>query len=515
MTSLVQQLLRIMPDDSFVSIQNPNQEIRFIEMLSRDTTVVNSETLYIEKPSPAIRDFRHTTLLLFSEIFPALDELPKMSNILLLQSEDDFNRLTNQAFRALNDRIRLSYIDNSFLKILREGGSLQKLLNYGCNMLGNPLLLVDVSFTYVASAGTKDLSNQYNWEHTLKYGILPSDYLKHIMETDTPLMDEYPEIIRTEKDEKNIYNSYSVKIVHKGMVYGYLKILERDSAFDDFARAVFISLGNYIGILTEYLINMQNNNTNQAEGLLNSIILERIDDAKAIETLRALVPIKFYNNLYLIDISFNEQPDPSDWLFFAQRRIRRFFPRMLSTRINDHFLVVYDIPAAEQPFAGKPEDRSQFLDMLKEIKCHANISLMFHDLKEISTYYQQVLFCREYRQKMNDTSPMLYYSDIFEYQMILSMGERISLQSLIHPALEQLHRIDNKNGSDLVHTLLVYIRHNCSIPATASEMYLHYNTVKHRIEKIVDCTNLDLSSKSELFRIELSEKIIKLLDHSF
>ena len=163
MTSLVQQLLRIMPDDSFVSIQNPNQEIRFIEMLSRDTTVVNSETLYIGKPSPAIRDFRHTTLLLFSEIFPALDELPKMSNILLVQSEDDFNRLTNQAFRALNDRIRLSYIDNSFLKILREGGSLQKLLNYGCNMLGNPLLLVDVSFTYVASAGTKDLSNQYNW----------------------------------------------------------------------------------------------------------------------------------------------------------------------------------------------------------------------------------------------------------------------------------------------------------------------------------------------------------------
>lgn len=515
MASLVQQLLSIMPDDSFVSVQNPNQEIHFIEMLSGNTTVVNSETLYIGKPSPAIQDFRHTTLLLLAEIFPALDELPKMSNILMIRNEEDFNRLTNHAFRSLNDRIRLSYIDQSFLKILKEGGSLQKLLNYGCNMLGNPLLLVDVSFTYVASAGTRGLSNQYNWEHTLQYGIMPSDYLKHIMETDTPLMDEYPEIIRTEKDERNIYNSYSVKIVHKGMVYGYLKILERDSAFDDFARTVFISLGHYIGILTEYLINVQNNNTNQAEGLLNSIILERIDDAKAIETLRALVPINFYKNLFLIDINFNVQPDPTDWLFFAQRRIRRFFPRMLSTRINDHFLIVYDTPSIEQPFADDPEELNCFLKMLGEIKCHANISLMFHDLKEINTYYQQVLFCREYRQKMTDSSPLLYYSDIFEYQMILSMGEKISLQSLIHPALEQLHSIDNKNGSDLVHTLLIYIRNNCSIPATASEMYLHYNTVKHRIEKITDCTNLDLRNKNELFRIELSEKIKKMLDHSF
>lgn len=84
----------------------------------------------------------------------------------------------------------------------------------------------------------------------------------------------------------------------------------------------------------------------------------------------------------------------------------------------------------------------------------------------------------------------------FPYLM-KTLREQPMTMELLHPAIEILRIYDEKNQTDLLATLACFLKNLCSQGKTAQELYIHRNTLTHRLERIVTLTGLDLQNSEE------------------
>jgi sugar diacid utilization regulator len=70
---------------------------------------------------------------------------------------------------------------------------------------------------------------------------------------------------------------------------------------------------------------------------------------------------------------------------------------------------------------------------------------------------------------------------------------------------------DEQYNSDLVGTVEAYLRHNCSMNATASAIYAHRHTVAYRLDRVRELTGLDASVSEDRERLGLGLKAYRIL----
>jgi purine catabolism regulator len=78
------------------------------------------------------------------------------------------------------------------------------------------------------------------------------------------------------------------------------------------------------------------------------------------------------------------------------------------------------------------------------------------------------------------------------------------LRRLARDTLRPLHTADSEQGSNLVTTLRTYFATNESVTLTAERLFVHRNTVHHRIRLIERLTNLSLSSLHDKMQLWLA-----------
>ena len=299
-------------------------------------------------------------------------------------------------------------------------------------------------------------------------------------------------------------------------------LLSEESKLDNISRTLIsiIHGGGDIHKLMEYAYSILNNPLMLVDISFNLIAhagtsVLRNEDAwryaldNQILSRQELYNLKFYKYLYVIGINFIGSQTTNDIISFTLQRIRSYFHNNLVIWVNGCFLVLYD--SNEENITQDEKWLSQLSSVLEKLNCTANISTHFHELYQVRNYYQQTLFCTEFRtiSKEHEQQQILCYRDIFEYHMILSLGKEVNLWDLLHPAVKKLQAAPS--SADLLNTLFVYTKNHCSIPNTAKTMYLHYNTLKNRINRIESLTGFTGEDSRDCFWVMLSEKIMNLM----
>jgi purine catabolism regulator len=86
------------------------------------------------------------------------------------------------------------------------------------------------------------------------------------------------------------------------------------------------------------------------------------------------------------------------------------------------------------------------------------------------------------------------------------------LESLVEDQIGALLRHDESTGSDLCETLQVYLGVGNGAEA-ARRLFIHYNTLKHRLQRIVDLTHADLHDPRTRLTLALALESRTLLRH--
>ena len=90
------------------------------------------------------------------------------------------------------------------------------------------------------------------------------------------------------------------------------------------------------------------------------------------------------------------------------------------------------------------------------------------------------------------------------YAMIFDTERVRELDRFIADSIGPLLAYDQRRGTDLVDTLSAYYAHRANIAATARALYVHVNTLRYRLEKVIRLTGMDPRRLRDAFVLRMA-----------
>jgi len=101
-------------------------------------------------------------------------------------------------------------------------------------------------------------------------------------------------------------------------------------------------------------------------------------------------------------------------------------------------------------------------------------------------------------------SPSPYFADLGLFRLLFYVPQEPVLKAFIDDYLGPLIRHDEQHDSSLVHTLRVYLDQNLSKQDTAEKLFIHRQTLYHRLDKIAACIGDDFHTPHRRLCLEIA-----------
>ena len=522
MSITVSMLLSYLPESAEIYCPHPENEILGIKNVGELGSRYNTAYLYIGRVSGEIdlTEYENLSVILYSEEKEIGDlSRQKENNIIFLPHRDEYEKLIDSIFAVLNHGHIKSVMSEELLDMLKDGCELQEIMDYGYKKLQNPILLVDASFNYLASAGMQEDVEEPIWEYTIRKGFMPESYLSCIeLESRSPEEngegDENDDILRMKEEYKELirHRMTSIRITRNRHVIGYLSIMERYTLVTEYDISLLRLLGGYLSIELAKSVGQSSFNFTLIESFLLSVLKDNIENPEEIEVRQKLFDIRLKKNLYVITVEISEEQTEPEEQVHLLSRLKKHLGCSNAVLLDDRAVVIYDTERTEEEFCRQV--LPDFTSLTEETECRAGVSYPFRKLRDLYAHYQQTLHCLEMGDILEIGSSVLRYDDVIEYHMIFSFGKIAGMETLLHHAVRILLKADRENDSDYTETLFTYISCGQNLSDAARMMGLHYNTLKYRINRIIAMTGLDLKDEKTIFKLMVTERALRILHRS-
>jgi purine catabolism regulator len=105
------------------------------------------------------------------------------------------------------------------------------------------------------------------------------------------------------------------------------------------------------------------------------------------------------------------------------------------------------------------------------------------------------------------------YDDLGPYKYLLRMSLDSSVRDRHREAIASLAEYDRQRSTSLMKTLEEFLRRRGNISATAEALYIHPNTLRQRLRRIMELSGLDLR-RDDWLMIEIAVKLVRLEEAS-
>ncbi len=104
---------------------------------------------------------------------------------------------------------------------------------------------------------------------------------------------------------------------------------------------------------------------------------------------------------------------------------------------------------------------------------------------------------------------VMSYDELGPYKYLLRMSLDAGVRDSHRDAVARLAEYDRERSTALLQTLEEFLRRRGSISATAEALYVHPNTLRQRLRRIMELSGLDLR-KDDWLMVEIALKMVKL-----
>ena len=141
------------------------------------------------------------------------------------------------------------------------------------------------------------------------------------------------------------------------------------------------------------------------------------------------------------------------------------------------------------------------------------ISAISHDLDGFR-------FAHECAKRSLDIGPALnngdsclvtHYGDLGLFGIVSLSKNQDSLHQFCDEAIGPLAAYDAEHGAELMRTLRIYLEQNQNTARTAKILYIHYNTLRYRIERIKEILGVTLENPHKRLTIEVALQILPMV----
>lgn len=214
------------------------------------------------------------------------------------------------------------------------------------------------------------------------------------------------------------------------------------------------------------------------------------------------------DKFYLIYIPIEEKSSAN----FKIEHLRSYLERL-----SPYFKTVYTNTSIVLLINYNQEDK--LIDVWKDINSllenhdlKAGVSFSFCDLKRLNKYYQQGKLSFNIGSSLDKKSFMYYYDDYYHFYILDILGNDISLKEYCHEGILKLFKSDKNHSTKYAYTLYEYINNSYNLTNTAKKLFIHKNTMLHRIERIKEISKIDSLEKEDMFKIQLTYKVMEYVE---
>lgn len=125
--------------------------------------------------------------------------------------------------------------------------------------------------------------------------------------------------------------------------------------------------------------------------------------------------------------------------------------------------------------------------------------------------YFEALEALKIRNKLSETNSVILYDNLGIYRLL---GETINtneLEQFYNETVERLVSFDRQNNAELIKTLEVFFECDSNINQASKQLFVHYNTVVQRLQRIESISNLSMKSPEDKLSLQVGLKIRNLL----
>lgn len=171
------------------------------------------------------------------------------------------------------------------------------------------------------------------------------------------------------------------------------------------------------------------------------------------------------------------------------------FSWILST--SRHYILVYDLEKQENPENILEEKTYAFTRMLST-QCprqtfHIGIGRPHEKLLSTAKSYEEAQIAAAMNIAEQSENQVSRYAHLGIFSILLAPENRSELERIMDLSILVLERYDEENGTEYYKTLLSYYHHNGSMKDTAAALYVHYNTIRHRLQNIKNLLNISMT----------------------
>lgn len=509
-------LLTRLPEGSVArtSLADPDADVYTIGFLTPEKTDLREDVLYFGDTTllmhKQLPESPH--LMLYGSNLPEINDLPSMANIIELAGDADpfacYNAL--QAY-FLEDQEQADIIRRMLAAHFSNSG-LQYLIEEAAMALGNPIVVVDTTYRYIAHhladlegvdstlshVMAEEIRNETVLDNAVSY-IREQQIDSKIAELGGPLI-RHNDILDC--------NTMTGAVMVRGVCIAHVMMMEHARPFTELDRECF-------GRLLQFVAQeMQKNEIwGPTSGEMGSFFLSNlIGDYQPSEavTRRRLKAINFHPKAVFTVICLHAPNEGlrQDQAELIAGQLRPMMHHALYTRYHQNLVILVSRDTEHDL------ERDAFR-LLREVASLNSLSIgvsnSFERIIETRAAYVQAraaIRMGELARKELDEDRLYQYCD-YAYLHLLELANRhANLLGYCHPALLRLAAHDERHNGELMDTLFCYLQVSGTTKRAADMLNLHKNTLLYRMNRIKDILGMDLSSGEDQFVLQLSFRVL-------
>lgn len=133
------------------------------------------------------------------------------------------------------------------------------------------------------------------------------------------------------------------------------------------------------------------------------------------------------------------------------------------------------------------------------------------DVASLQKSYQEARLAADVARRVWGGNCAVHFDDLGAYRLLARIHDRQELRAFHRDTVGKLVEYDRHHGTELVQTLEAFLACNGSLQNTAGQLYIHYNTLRYRLERIERILGVGLDSAEVRFNLQLGLKVRRLI----
>ncbi|MTI69064.1 MAG: hypothetical protein FH751_02265 [Firmicutes bacterium] len=138
------------------------------------------------------------------------------------------------------------------------------------------------------------------------------------------------------------------------------------------------------------------------------------------------------------------------------------------------------------------------------------IGRTYSKISELYKSYREANRASDNSKDKNENIP-IHYDDLGIYRILSYEELKPELYQFYNEILEPLVKYDNEKDSELIETLKKYFECGGNLKKISQRMYIHYNTIIYRIQRIKEIIGIDFEDHNTMLNVQICLKVYDIL----